>query len=310
MSLRPHPRIPVAMRGGPLAALAAVVLAAAVSGGCSTVGVKSSERAVTEGVVAPTRPGKGGYYLDDGPGDNPPADLASVPDAVPRIEPLHRGAMRPYTVMGVTYTPMARLGPYKARGVATWYGRRYHGKRTSTGEIYDMYAMTAAHTTLPLPSYARVTSVANGRSVIVRVNDRGPFRSDRLIDLSYAAAYRLGLLEQGSGLVDVEAILPSESSPVAYVEAGEDGDTSPLASLPATSGVFLQFGAFSERGYAYDLVRKLRADMPDIGGPLSVFTIGGLYRVQAGPFADRVAARQEADRIDRRLGARPFILER
>jgi rare lipoprotein A len=116
--------------------------------------------------------------------------------------------MRPYVVMGQTYTPMTELAPYKARGVASWYGRRYHGKQTSTGEVYDMYGMTAAHPLLPLPSYVRVTNIATGKSVIVRVNDRGPFIDSRLIDLSYTAAHRLGVLAGGSAMVEVEAVIP------------------------------------------------------------------------------------------------------
>jgi rare lipoprotein A len=150
----------------------------------------------------------GGYYLDDGPGDNPPADLESIPEAVPKLEPLHRGTMRPYVVMGQSFTPMTELAPYKAQGIATWYGRRYHGKPTSSGEPYDMYSMTAAHPVLPIPSYVRVTNVANGKSVVLRVNDRGPFIDNRLIDLSYTAAHRIGLLAGGSALVDVESIIP------------------------------------------------------------------------------------------------------
>jgi rare lipoprotein A len=162
---------------------------------------------------APRTTRGGGYYLDDGPGENPPADIDSIPDAVPQIEPLARGAMKPYVVMGQTYTPMSELGPYKARGVASWYGRRYHGKQTSSGEIYDMYAMSAAHPILPIPSYVRVTNVATGKSVVVRVNDRGPFLESRLIDLSYTAAHKLGVLGGGSALVEVESILPDASGP-------------------------------------------------------------------------------------------------
>src|SRR5207249_11471035 len=107
------------------------------------------------------------YYLDDGPGLNPPADLDSIPDAVPRLEPLHRAANRPYAVLGREYIPATTLKPYQERGVASWYGRKFHGQKTSIGETYDMYAMTAAHPTLPLPSYARVTNVMSGKSVIV-----------------------------------------------------------------------------------------------------------------------------------------------
>jgi rare lipoprotein A len=155
----------------------------------------------------------GGYYLDDGPGDSPPADMDSIPEAVPRWEPLHRGAMKPYVVMGQSFTPMTELAPYKARGIATWYGRRYHGKPTSSGEPYDMYSMTAAHPVLPIPSYVRVTNVANGKSVVLRVNDRGPFIDNRLIDLSYTAAHRIGVLAGGSGLVEVESIIPDGAVP-------------------------------------------------------------------------------------------------
>ncbi|HEX2829911.1 MAG TPA: septal ring lytic transglycosylase RlpA family protein [Burkholderiales bacterium] len=161
----------------------------------------------------------GGYYLDDGPGDNPPADLDSIPDAVPQLEPLSRGTMKPYVVLGQTFTPMTELQPYKARGVATWYGRRYHGQKTSNGETYDMYQMTAAHPILPIPSYARVTNVANGKSVVVRINDRGPFLENRLIDLSYTAAYRIGVLAGGSAVVEVESILPDASGPSATMIA-------------------------------------------------------------------------------------------
>ena len=127
-----------------------------------------------------------------------PQDLASVPDAVPRLEPLHRFANRPYTVLGRDYVPATALRPYRERGTASWYGRKFHGQKTSTGEVYDMFAMTAAHPTLPLPSYARVTSVANGSSVVVRVNDRGPFLHGRIIDLSYAAAIRLGIAQRAA----------------------------------------------------------------------------------------------------------------
>lgn len=171
---------------------------------------------------APPRPGGSGsgggarssgqYYLDDGPPLNAPANLASIPDAVPRLEPLKASANKPYYVLGREYVPATRLEPYHERGIASWYGRKYHGQRTSTGERYDMFAMTAAHPTLPLPSYARVTDVATGRSVVVRVNDRGPFLRGRIVDLSYAAAYKLGIAQKGSDLVDVDAILPGDTA--------------------------------------------------------------------------------------------------
>jgi rare lipoprotein A len=157
-------------------------------------------------------PRSGGYYKDDGPHERPPANLDRIVDAVPRSEPLHKWANRPYTALGKSYVPMTRLEPFRQRGVASWYGKRYHGQKTSSGEIYDMYAMTAAHPTLPIPSYVRVTNVANGRSVVVRVNDRGPFHSARIIDLSYVAAYKLGFIQAGQAQVEVEAIVPGRTA--------------------------------------------------------------------------------------------------
>jgi rare lipoprotein A len=167
-----------------------LVLLAAVLAGCGST---------------PERPG--GYYKDDGPGARVP-DLASIPDAMPRHEPLHRWANRPYEALGKRFVPLTRVGPFQQRGVATWYGKRFHGKATSSGETYDMYRMSAAHPILPIPSYARVTNLANGRTVIVRVNDRGPFHKERIIDLSYAAATKLGYVAAGSARVLVEQIVP------------------------------------------------------------------------------------------------------
>jgi rare lipoprotein A len=183
----------------------------------------------------------GGYYLDDGPGDSPPPDIDSIPEPVPQLEPLHRGAMRPYVVLGQTFTPMTELQPYKAKGIASWYGRRYHGKQTSTGELYDMYGLSAAHPTLPLPSYVRVTNLATGKSVIVRVNDRGPFIDNRIIDLSYTAAHRLGVVGGGSALVEVETIIPDGSTavatapprPRAVIASAPSGAASLPANVPA-----------------------------------------------------------------------------
>ncbi len=157
------------------------------------------------GGCSSTRPG--GYYQDDGPHERPPANLERVADAVPRREPLHKFANRPYEALGKRYVPLTSVQPFRQSGLASWYGKRYHGQKTSSGETYDMYAMTAAHATLPIPSYVRVTNLANGRSVVVRVNDRGPFKSDRVIDLSYVAAYKLGFIQAGPARVEVEAIV-------------------------------------------------------------------------------------------------------
>ena len=152
----------------------------------------------------------GGYYLDDGPDASPPANLDAVPDAVPRIEPFTPSTSKPYVVFGKTYTPDVSGGPYKVQGRASWYGKKFHGNSTANGERYNMYGMTAAHPTLPLPSYARITRVSSGKSVVVRVNDRGPFLNDRVIDLSYVAAYKLGMIGPGSAEVVVERITPDQ----------------------------------------------------------------------------------------------------
>jgi len=157
-------------------------------------------------------PNKGGYYKDDGPHERPPANLDRVADAVPRTEPLHKYANRPYEAMGRKYVPMTTVQPFRQQGLASWYGKRYHGQKTSSGETYDMYAMTAAHPTLPIPSYARVTNVANGKSVVVRINDRGPFKSERVIDVSYVAAYKLGFVQAGQARVQVESVVPGRTA--------------------------------------------------------------------------------------------------
>ncbi|MEO8441064.1 MAG: septal ring lytic transglycosylase RlpA family protein [Betaproteobacteria bacterium] len=183
----------------------------------------------------PPTPRGGGYYLNDGPGDNPPPNLEQVPDAVPRVEPLRPANMRPYSALGQNYTPMTRLTPYKERGIASWYGRRYHDQKTSSGEIYDMYAMTAAHTVLPIPSFARVTNLANHKSIVVRINDRGPFHADRLIDLSYTAAYKLGVLGGGKAMVEVESIIPDGGTPTPPVVAIAPAPVTPAPSVPTAT---------------------------------------------------------------------------
>ncbi|MCB1907645.1 MAG: septal ring lytic transglycosylase RlpA family protein [Rhodocyclaceae bacterium] len=182
----------------------------------------------------------GGYYQDDGPHANPPADLDQIPDAVPRDEPLHRYANRPYRALDRSYTPATRIAPFSQRGTASWYGRKFHGKRTASGEVYDMYKMTAAHPTLPIPSYVRVRNLDNDRSVVVRINDRGPFLRGRVIDLSYAAAHRLAYIEQGSARVEVTAIIAGDE-----IELGSVAPVPPMrrpggaASAAAAAAVAL-----------------------------------------------------------------------
>lgn len=162
---------------------------------------------------APRNPGR--YFQTDGPGDIPPEALQNVAEPTPRHEPLAAFANQPYTALGQHYTPAKTRKATRQRGVASWYGKQFHGRKTSTGERYDMYALTAAHPTLPLPSYVRVTNVANKRSIVVRVNDRGPFTGGRILDLSYAAAAKLGFVRNGSAQVEVETILPAAPTVVA-----------------------------------------------------------------------------------------------
>lgn len=233
-----------------------------------------------------TQTGRGGYYLDDGPPKSPRADLDRIPDAVPRDEPLHRFANRPYAVFGVDYTPQTERRPHVEEGLASWYGRRFHGRRTASGEAYDMYQMTAAHPTLPIPSYARVTALDTGRSVIVRINDRGPFHRNRVIDLSYVAAHRLGYIAAGSARVRVEAI-----DPATFDTAGERLE----------SGNFVQVGAFARPGNAHALVNRLREALEFAPGRVRVVLKDNLHRVQVGPYADDAEAAPDRARISELL---------
>jgi rare lipoprotein A len=189
----------------------------------------------TAPTTKPTTPGKGGYYLDDGPGEGPIPDFANIPNAVPRDEPPHRFANRPYVVFGKTYVPNVAADRYQERGTASWYGKKFHGQKTSSGEIYDMYGMTAAHKTLPLPSYVRVVNPKNGARVVVRVNDRGPFHGDRIIDLSYAAAAKLGIAQAGSGLVEVERVFAGDVTPNISAASGSRAVVTPMAIATPTA---------------------------------------------------------------------------
>jgi rare lipoprotein A len=235
-------------------------------------------------------PPRGGYYKDDGPGEAPPANLSEVPDAVPAAEPLHRHANRPYTVFGKGYVPLSALRPHRERGLASWYGKKFHGRKTSSGEVYDMYKMTAAHKTLPIPSFARVTSLSNGRSVVVRINDRGPFHGDRIIDLSYAAAHRLGYIQAGSAMVEVESILPGAQEP--------------------EGGHYVQVGAFSSRENAEDFRSRVARELAWLRESVQVLSIGNLWRLHVGPYRSGDAARAIAGRIETQLNLKPFLVVR
>lgn len=177
--------------------------------------------------------GRGGYYLDDGPGDDIPEGLESTVDPIPMVEPYSRTGNKPYKVFGKNYTPINdSTTPFKQKGHASWYGKKFHGKRTSSGEPYDMYKITAAHPTLPIPSYARVTNLSNGKQIIVRINDRGPFHSNRIMDLSYTAALKLGYLGKGSSEVELERLLPEDIAKMAENSQNQQAQNTSASSSP------------------------------------------------------------------------------
>jgi rare lipoprotein A len=262
----------------------------------------------------------GGFYQDDGPGDSVPDNLDAIPDAVPRAEPPHRYANRPYSVLGRDYVPLKPGAPYRATGIASWYGKKFHGQKTSIGETYDMYAMTAAHPTLSIPSYARVTNPANGKSVVVRVNDRGPFLHGRLIDLSYAAAAKLGYIGTGSTRVSVESVMPGRDAPPPTAPVDDDelmrriatADSVPqvLPEITDARGIYLQLGAFSSADNAETLRGRLARELGNLGERLVVRVGGGMYRVQIGPWADRDEAHRIADQLAELLDFRPVVVQR
>jgi rare lipoprotein A len=260
---------------------------------------------------SPTEPPRrGAYYKDDGPGDNPPPNLASIPDAEPKVEPLHRFANRPYQVFGKDYVPLAAPGPFRQRGVASWYGKRFHGGLTSSGERYDMYAMTAAHPTLPVPSYVRVTNVANGRSVVLRVNDRGPFHADRVIDLSYTAALRLGYADAGSALVDIEAIVPGVVAPAVAVAPAAPPPQDAALAQAQEKGVYLQLGAFSVRENAELFRARMIREFAWLSETIRVIAGESLFRLHLGPYRTPDEARAIAERIRAQASLSPLLVVR
>ena len=319
---------------------AALALLLAACGGAPQRPVDSARVEPAATTVAPRKPGTikakrgGGYYKDDGPGDEIPDNLDEIPDAVPRSEPLHRFANRPYTVLGKSYVPETSVKPFRQSGVASWYGKKFHGQKTSIGDPYDMFAMTAAHPTLAIPSYVRVSNPASGKSVIVRVTDRGPFHADRIIDLSYAAAYRLGYVDNGSTRVEVEAILPGDATQITYAQvkppslpartppAAERDEieqlTSRLAAEPAAApvsasaqkGVFLQLGAFSSADNAESLRSHLSRELDWLSEAIEVNVGGGMHRVHLGPYASRSDAEKVAEKIRLALGYKPGFVTR
>lgn len=287
----------------------------------------------------------GGYYKDDGPGENIPENLDAIPDAVPQYEAYSTRANQPYIALEKRYVPMTSYAPFKKQGMASWYGKRYHGGKTSTGEIYDMYGMTAAHKTLPIPSYARVTNLQNGKSVVVRINDRGPFISGRIIDLSYVAAHKLNMIEAGQTMVEIEAIdtrpgAIQQTEPPVAVDTIESKvlseasipapvvqkDVPPIEDIPtvaaydpaevsnntaqplATSdGFFVQLGAFKSEQNSYKLMDRLAGFSAGDTARLFQENAGDIYRVKLGPYPTRGAAEQAKKQIQQQYGIKGLV---
>jgi len=275
----------------------------------------------------------------DGPPANPPPDLISRPDPEPKVEPLRSGGPnKPYEVLGQRYTPLAADVPVVESGLASWYGRKFHGRPTASGEIYDMYASSAAHRTMPIPSYALVRNPRNGREVVVRVNDRGPFHSDRVIDLSYAAALKLDVL-RGVTPVEVRRLThedirtggwraaPSQAQGMAAIQPAETvaSAMTPVANTPAAApeatppprppgaaapGFWVQLGAFRQRQGAHDLRELLARELAWLEPWLAIFDDRALYRLQAGPYATRLEAQGAAERIRGAASVQPMVVQR
>lgn len=263
-------------------------------------------------------PGSGGYLAGDGPGASIPANLDAIPDAVPVSEPLHRYANQPYVALEKTYTPITVPGKFKQRGIASWYGKKFHGQRTSSGEKYNMYAMTAAHPILPIPSYARVTNVDTGKSVVVRINDRGPFMHDRVIDLSYTAAYRLGIINHGSSEVEIESLIAYADTHSAEPPAAVQNTPLParvaeparptVTPVSATgSDAYLQLGAFNTPEAAERFMAEMRSKLGDTGKQLVLFSQDGHSKVQIGPYANATEARNNRENLKDKLGFMPML---
>ncbi|WP_306173514.1 septal ring lytic transglycosylase RlpA family protein [Limnobacter humi] len=326
-------------RGSAGIAMSVVVLCLSA---CSTVSLKPTPTAKNTPTAqgASSTPPKGwepapkggGYYLDDGPADWRPSNLADLPMADPQVEPILVAKTKPYEALGQTFYPQTTLEePYKARGRASWYGKKFHGARTATGEIYDMHQMTAAHPTLPLPSYAKVTNLSNGRWVIVRVNDRGPFLRNRVIDLSYAAAYKLDYIRHGSAEVLVEKLTPTDiaaykadlasgkiaqsgQGPSPSITADPDLAIQTVAAAkpnPSTAPlgrpVYLQVGAFGSRASAESLLSRVSASGANASASGRILSESGLHRVLLGPFSSLDQANEAAIQLSAAIEVKPVI---
>ena len=321
-------------RAGWMVALVAVFLA-----GCAATSSAPDAPKEFDGRTA--KPGRGGgYHQGDGPPKSLPRDIDRIPDAEPQVEtPLAR-LSKPYEVLGRRYAPLSGDPEFRQRGIASWYGNKFHGRPTASGEPYDMFKMTAAHPTLPIPSYVRVRHVGNGRQVIVRVNDRGPFHGNRAIDLSYVAARRLGVLDGGSALVEIERLTneairagawrtdeqpraesqpPAASFPVATGLAPLSPQALPAVDAPASrgadvagsapsAGFWVQLGAFSQREGAERFQRQVATQLAALAPQLLLRSDASLYKLQAGPYRSRQEADSAARQVREQLQLVPLVL--
>jgi rare lipoprotein A len=327
-----------------LAAVTVVTALASLLTGCSTTGEHKSlipipwkQRPTAKHPDAPKLPpansGRGGYYKDDGPGANPPPGLLDLPDAIVKAEPYAKWANRPYSVFGQTYTPILHEDPFVQRGVASWYGVKFHGQKTSSGELYDMYKMTAAHPTLPIPSYARITSVETGKAVVVRINDRGPFHASRIVDVSYTAALKLGLLGKGSHQVEIERLFANDATRIATLRraATSEAQSAPpeiaalmledrvrtdsaavaqvLPKLVPRASFYVQLGAYGRTGTAEAMSERLLQAEVEVG-KLEVVKVGSVHRLYGGPFESRDDALEAARAVPSSFGLKPIVVRR
>jgi rare lipoprotein A len=284
--------------------LAIVISSALLLAACASTPHRKDASQQAEKATTP-----GGYLAGDGPGDNVPANIDSIPDAIPKDDQLHPYANRPYIALGKTYTPLTVTGNYKQRGIASWYGKKFNGGHTSSGEIYDMYGMTAAHPVLPIPSYARVTNLSNQKSVIVRINDRGPFMNDLIIDLSYTAAHKLGIIGNGSSEVEVESITPGvsinaiagntvQSQPL--LGSGLVATSSPTAGPALVSAPNIAADPPGASGAPHAPVADPAGAPPEHSEPLANNDAG--YYLQLGAFSSKESAEAYRQKMRNELG--------
>lgn len=233
----------------------------------------------------PKSPNEGRYSITQDRAPTRNVDLSVIPEVIP--EPLNRtraGNRSPYTVLGKSYRVLPTEEGYSERGVASWYGEKFHGHKTSNGEVFDMYQASAAHKSLPIPSFLRVTNLDNNRSIIVRVNDRGPFHGDRVIDLSYAAALKLGYADRGTARVQLESVIATGAS----IDSGANSIPSETLRVSSSSSKYLQVGAFSELSTAREVSSRVEeiTHLPVFIRSVNTSNNTVLHRVRVGPISD------------------------